>query len=68
MIIVVQNSHHGEMLTVYQECSIQRRYQKIVELAPSTISDRSVVAPVISSAVAMAQKVNSTQARLGKSC
>lgn len=40
-----------------RECSIQRRYQKIVELAPSTVSDRRVVAPVIESAVKMAKKV-----------
>ncbi|GAB1735378.1 hypothetical protein NU219Hw_g3012t1 [Hortaea werneckii] len=40
-----------------RECSIQRRYQKIVELAPSTAPDRHVVAPVIEAAVRMAEKV-----------
>ncbi|KAI7221900.1 pyruvate carboxylase [Hortaea werneckii] len=40
-----------------RECSIQRRYQKIVELAPSTAPDRRVVAPVIEAAVRMAEKV-----------
>lgn len=40
-----------------RECSIQRRYQKIVELAPSTVADRSVVRPVIEAAVTMARKV-----------
>ncbi|RMY75662.1 hypothetical protein D0863_02434 [Hortaea werneckii] len=40
-----------------RECSIQRRYQKIVELAPSTTPDRRVVAPVIEAAVRMAKKV-----------
>ncbi|KAI7374050.1 hypothetical protein KC336_g20297, partial [Hortaea werneckii] len=40
-----------------RECSIQRRYQKIVELAPSTATDRRVVAPVIEAAVRMAEKV-----------
>ena len=41
-----------------RECSIQRRYQKIVELAPSTVADRKIVAPVIESAVKMAKKVS----------
>lgn len=40
-----------------RECSIQRKYQKIVELAPSTLSDRGLVERVIQSAVAMAEKV-----------
>ncbi|KXJ95612.1 carbamoyl-phosphate synthase L chain, ATP binding domain-domain-containing protein [Microdochium bolleyi] len=41
-----------------RECSIQRKYQKIVELAPSTLSDRALVNRVIQSAVAMAEKIN----------
>lgn len=40
-----------------RECSIQRKYQKIVELAPSTLSDRGLVERVIQSAVEMAEKV-----------
>lgn len=40
-----------------RECSIQRRYQKVVELAPSTIADRQTVQPVIDAALTMAQKV-----------
>ncbi|KAK0317968.1 hypothetical protein LTR91_016986 [Friedmanniomyces endolithicus] len=34
-----------------RECSIQRRYQKIVELAPSTVADRDFVRPVIEAAI-----------------
>jgi len=41
-----------------RECSIQRRYQKIVELAPSTVADRDFVRPVIEAAVRMARKVD----------
>nr|POE74376.1 pyruvate carboxylase [Quercus suber] len=49
----------GKVLHLWErECSIQRRYQKIVELAPSTISDRSTIAPVIEAAVRMAQKIS----------
>ncbi|KAM3414209.1 hypothetical protein BST61_g10867 [Cercospora zeina] len=41
-----------------RECSIQRRYQKIVEVAPSMCWDRGVVEPVIGAAVRMAKMVN----------
>ncbi|CAD0047842.1 unnamed protein product, partial [Aureobasidium pullulans] len=37
-----------------RDCSIQRRYQKIVEFAPSLISDRRLVAQVINAALEMA--------------
>ena len=40
-----------------RECSIQRRYQKVVEIAPSTIEDRGFVAKIIEAALRMAEKV-----------
>ncbi|OAL44704.1 hypothetical protein IQ07DRAFT_625015 [Pyrenochaeta sp. DS3sAY3a] len=40
-----------------RECSIQRRYQKIVELAPSVVSDRKLIAKVIEDALKMARHV-----------
>ncbi|KIW00404.1 uncharacterized protein PV09_08112 [Verruconis gallopava] len=40
-----------------RECSIQRRFQKIVELAPSTIKDRELVSRVIRSSVGMAKAI-----------
>ncbi|KAK8093691.1 hypothetical protein PG997_000376 [Apiospora hydei] len=40
-----------------RECSIQRRYQKVVELAPSTIRDREFVGRIIDAAVRMAEAV-----------
>ncbi|KAI0127890.1 hypothetical protein BJ170DRAFT_393225 [Xylariales sp. AK1849] len=40
-----------------RECSIQRRYQKIVELAPSTMSDRHLVGRIIESARRMAMSI-----------
>lgn len=50
----------GNVMHLWErECSIQRRYQKIVELAPSTASNRNLVSPVIESAVRMAKKVRS---------
>ncbi|KAF2174155.1 hypothetical protein M409DRAFT_49022 [Zasmidium cellare ATCC 36951] len=40
-----------------RECSIQRRYQKVVELAPSMCADRRVVKPVVEAAVRIAKEV-----------
>src|SRR5690242_13290289 len=41
-----------------RECSIQRRYQKIVELAPSVVPDRRLIANVIEAALKMAKHVS----------
>lgn len=41
-----------------RECSIQRRFQKVVEFAPSSIPDRKLVKEVIEAALRMASKVN----------
>ena len=40
-----------------RECSIQRRYHKIVEIAPSVVSDRELIAQVIENALKMAKHV-----------
>lgn len=40
-----------------RECSIQRRFQKMVEVAPSTVSDRRLVDSVIDAAVRMARAI-----------
>lgn len=40
-----------------RECSIQRRYQKVIEMAPSSIVDRKLVSNIIQSALRMARKV-----------
>ncbi|KAK7534864.1 uncharacterized protein J3D65DRAFT_591557 [Phyllosticta citribraziliensis] len=48
----------GNICHVWErECSIQRRYQKVVEVAPSTIPDRGLVGKVIEAAVEMAKRV-----------
>ncbi|KAI3399578.1 hypothetical protein diail_6217 [Diaporthe ilicicola] len=40
-----------------RECSIQRRFQKVVEIAPSTIPNRTLIASVIEAAVRMAKAI-----------
>lgn len=41
-----------------RDCSIQRRFQKVVEFAPSLIRDRALIGRVIDSAVKMASQIN----------
>ncbi|KAF7195067.1 Pyruvate carboxylase [Pseudocercospora fuligena] len=49
----------GNVMHLWErECSIQRRYQKIVELAPSMCRVRSAVQPIIEAAVRIAKKIN----------
>ncbi len=49
---------HGNVRHLWErECSVQRRFQKVVEFAPSSIKDRNVVAEVIEAALRMARKV-----------
>jgi pyruvate carboxylase len=40
-----------------RDCSVQRRFQKIVEITPAPVSDRRVISEVIESAVRMAQQL-----------
>ena len=41
-----------------RECSIQRRYQKVVEFAPSVVKDRDLIAKLIENAMEMARHVS----------
>lgn len=41
-----------------RECSIQRRYQKVVELAPSVVPNRKLIAKVIEDALKIAKNVS----------
>ena len=40
-----------------RDCSVQRRFQKIVEIAPTPVKDRKTVGQVIESAMSMASKL-----------
>jgi len=56
--VQIMGDGQGKIMHLWErECSIQRRYQKIVELAPSTVVNRKVVKPVVEAAVRMARKV-----------
>jgi pyruvate carboxylase len=51
-----------------RECSIQRRYQKVVELAPSMVSNRKLIAKVIEDALSIAREVSQIRTSKHKSC
>ncbi|EXJ74871.1 uncharacterized protein A1O5_01567 [Cladophialophora psammophila CBS 110553] len=49
---------YGEVTHLWKrECNIQRRFQKVIELVPSTIKDRCVIREVINSAVRLARSI-----------
>lgn len=49
----------GEVAHLHtRDCSIQRRYQKIVEIAPGSFQDREFIARIVDAAVTMAEKIN----------
>ncbi|TKA47023.1 hypothetical protein B0A54_02501, partial [Friedmanniomyces endolithicus] len=59
--VQIMGDGQGKIMHLWErECSIQRRYQKIVELAPSTVVNRKVVKPVVEAAVRMARKIKYT--------
>ncbi|KAL9622286.1 MAG: hypothetical protein Q9160_003297 [Pyrenula sp. 1 TL-2023] len=49
---------NGEVRHLWErDCSVQRRFQKIVEIAPSPVRDRKIVGKVIEAAVRMAKEI-----------
>ncbi|TKX21755.1 putative carbamoyl-phosphate synthase L chain-1 [Elsinoe australis] len=57
--VQIAGDYHGNVTHLWErECSIQRRYQKIVELAPSSLTDRKLIARVIEATLRMAKKIN----------
>jgi pyruvate carboxylase len=54
---IIGDGHDNVQHLWERECSIQRRYQKVVEIAPSMITDRKLVAKIIQDALRMAREV-----------
>src|SRR5208282_4133930 len=51
--------HHGNLLHLYErDCSVQRRHQKVVEVAPAANLPASVRAELCDAAVQLARKAN----------
>jgi pyruvate carboxylase len=49
--------HHGNLLHLYErDCSVQRRHQKVVEVAPAANLDRAIRAELCDAAVQLARK------------
>lgn len=56
--VQVLGDRHGNVVHLFErECSIQRRYQKIIEESPSPGIDETTRAPITSAAVALARQV-----------
>lgn len=57
--VQIMGDGSGEVRHLWErQCSIQRKYQKVVEIAPCISKKRKFLAQVINAAVRMAQKVN----------
>src|SRR6202034_3518598 len=58
---------HGQVVHLFErECSIQRRYQKILEEAPSPVADDALRAELGSAAVAAAKTIGYVGAGTGE--
>ncbi|KAI4844548.1 hypothetical protein E4T44_06129 [Aureobasidium sp. EXF-8845] len=54
---IVGDGEGGARHVWERDCSLQRRFQKIVEVAPAVIADRSTVIEVIAAAIRIAQGI-----------
>ncbi|HKW61169.1 MAG TPA: pyruvate carboxylase [Candidatus Acidoferrum sp.] len=55
--VQILGDHHGNLLHLYErDCSIQRRHQKVVEVAPAANLDRGVRSELCDAAVQLARK------------
>ncbi|MDP6904390.1 MAG: pyruvate carboxylase, partial [Verrucomicrobiota bacterium] len=56
--VQIMGDQHGNVLHLYErDCSVQRRHQKVVEIAPSVALDESVRSELCAAAVALARHI-----------
>src|SRR5213082_3260420 len=57
--VQILGDHHGNLLHLYErDCSVQRRHQKVVEVAPAANLDRGIRSELCNAAVQLARKAN----------
>src|SRR5690349_15183799 len=61
--VQILGDHHGNLLHLYErDCSVQRRHQKVVEVAPAANLDRSIRFELCDAAVQLARKAKYSNA------
>jgi pyruvate carboxylase len=61
--VQILGDHHGNLLHLYErDCSVQRRHQKVVEVAPAANLDRGIRAALCDAAVQLARKAKYSNA------
>ncbi len=56
--VQILGDHHGNIIHLHErDCSVQRRYQKVIEIAPSVDLDPQLVSDLCQAAVAIAKEV-----------
>jgi pyruvate carboxylase len=51
-----------------RDCSLQRRFQKIVEVVPAPVARRRVIAQAIEVAIRLARKIRTRDSGRGRGC
>jgi pyruvate carboxylase len=61
--VQILGDHHGNLLHLYErDCSVQRRHQKVVEVAPAANLDRRIRSELCDAAVQLARKAQYSNA------
>src|SRR5215470_868666 len=61
--VQILGDHHGNLLHLYErDCSVQRRHQKVVEVAPAANLDRGIRSELCDAAIQLARKAKYSNA------